>query len=361
MTSRERMLAVLRGEPVDRLPIEIHFVDYAVLEHYARHYRMEPDDFFEFLENDMRYVYTMDEVGCYMQDKQLIDYGVKTGFATPVPGVADAYTDGFGITWDASAIGQRPLSHGKSWEELDNFQMPDPHKEGMFYDFDNKVPGFREKDYAYVALQYYGPLEKFENMRGFENAMADFFMEEDKAEMLLDKIADYRVALAEEICARGVTMGHGGDDYGMQTGPLLSLETFRRFIKPRLARIYKVYKEHGLPVLHHSCGNCSAFIDDLIEIGVDALHPIQGSCMDIQQLYQRYGDRIVYYGGFNMHSFLEYGTPEEVKKGVKETIQVLGQHGRMVCAAVNIMNDVPLENFEALVEGIKEYRYLYSR
>lgn len=360
MTGRERMLAVMKGEPVDRFPIEIHFADAAVLKQFASHYHMKPDEFFDYLGNDMRYVYTMDEVGCYMQDEDLIKKGMEYGFATQDPKLSYAYTDGFGITWDADAIGQRPLSHGRSWEELKDFRMPDPHKEGMFYDFDQKVPGYRKKDLAYVALQYYGPLEKLENIRGFENAMTDFYLEEDLVSELLDKIADYRVALAEDICARGVVVGHGGDDYGIQNGPLMSLELWREFIKPRLARIYKVYKDHGLPVLHHSCGDCENFIDDLIEIGVDALHPIQASCMDIHKLYERYGDRIVYYGGFDTHYLLDHGSPEEIRANVKETIDTLGKHGRMVCAAINIMSNVPYENFEALIDGIKEYRNISS-
>ena len=64
MTSRERMLNVIKGEPVDRLPVEIHFVDAAVLEYYAKQYKMNPNEFFEYLENDIRYVHTMDELGC---------------------------------------------------------------------------------------------------------------------------------------------------------------------------------------------------------------------------------------------------------------------------------------------------------
>ena len=141
----------------------------------------------------------------------------------------------------------------------------------------------------------------------------------------------------------------------------MRLDMWREFIKPRLARIYKVYKDAGLPVLHHSCGDCYEFIDDLIEIGVDALHPIQASCMDIHKLEKRYGDRIVYYGGFDMHSFLEKGTPDEVRANVKHTIETLGKHGRMVCAAVNILDNIPIANFEALIDAIKEYRYLYSK
>ncbi|MCC8161664.1 MAG: hypothetical protein LIO86_00495 [Lachnospiraceae bacterium] len=361
MNRRERMMAVVRGEPVDRLPVEITFADATVVERFAEHYKKTPEEFIDSLENDMRYAYTMDEVGCYMQDKEMLDQALKTGFAFPDPTRPYAYTDGFGITWDSSSVGQRPLDKDRDWEELENYTAPDPHKEGMFLDFDRKVGKFREEDYAFYAAQYYGPLEKFEHIRGFENAMMDFYLEEDNAEALWDKLADYRTELAKEICKRGVVFGHGGDDYGVQRGPLLSLEVWRKFIKPRLARIYKVYKDNGLPVLHHSCGNCSIFIDDLLEIGVDALHPIQASAMDIHELYKRYGDRIVYYGGFDMHSLMEKGTPAQIRANVKDTIETLGKNGRMVCCAVNIMGDVPFENFEALVDAIYEYRYIYSK
>ena len=107
--------------------------------------------------------------------------------------------------------------------------------------------------------------------------------------------------------------------------------------------------------------DCSEFIDDLIEIGVDCLHPIQASAMDIHKLYERYGDSIVYYGGFDTHSFLNNSRPEKIRAMVKDAIETLGRNGRMVCAAINLTNEVPADNFKALLEAIKEYRYLHSR
>jgi uroporphyrinogen decarboxylase len=361
VTSRERMLAVVKGETIDRLPVEIHFIDERVKAHYANKLGMTIPELEDYLENDMRYVYTMDEVGCYMQDPDLIAHGVEFGFAIPDPEIPMAYTDGYGITWDASSPGQRPLSHGHDWEFLKKFQMPDPHKPGMFYDFDNKVPGYREKDLCYAALQYYGPLEKYENMRGFENAMMDFYLEPDLVNELLDKITDYRVEMAHQIVERRVVFGHGGDDYGTQRGPMLSHELFTEFIKPRLKKIYGVYKGAGLPVMHHSCGDCSSVIEDLIECGVDCLHPIQASAMDIHELYKRFGDRIVYYGGFDMQSFMIHSTPAQVRDMVQDAVKTLGKNGKMVCAAINITDEIPMDNFKELVDSIKEYRYMYTR
>lgn len=360
MTSRERMLAVIKGESVDRLPIDINFADALVVERFAKHYGMTSDEFMDSLGNDMRQIYSMDEPGCYMQDAEMLNVAFEKGFAKKNDLAEYAIEDEFGIIWDASGIGQRPLDVDRSWDILKDYKAPDPHKDGMFWDFDRKVQAYRDQDAAYYVGQYYGILEKFEHIRGFQNALMDFYLEEDYTHELLDKLTDYRVELAKEICKRGVVFGHGGDDYGIQRGPLISLDVWREYIKPRLARIYKVYKDNGVPVLHHSCGDCSIFIDDLLEIGVDALHPIQASAMDIHDLYKRYGDRIVYYGGFDMQSLMEKGTPEEIRKNVIDAIQTLGKHGRMVCCAVNIMMDVPFENFEALRDTIYEYRYKYS-
>lgn len=62
-----------------------------------------------------------------------------------------------------------------------------------------------------------------------------------------------------------------------------------------------------------------------------------------------------------MHYFLAQASPDDVRKGVKETIETLGKNGRMVCGAINILDDVPQKNFEALIEAIKEYRYIGGR
>ena len=358
MTSRERFLALVNGEEVDRLPVEIHFVDAAVAKYFADHYNMTVDEFFDYLENDVRYMYSMDEVGCYIQDTHLLEKSIEYGFARKDPNHEAGYYDGFGISWDASKTGQRPLTHGYDWDVLENFQMPDPNREGMFYDYDRHIQAYKEKDVAFGVLQYYGPLEKLENIRGFEGTMIDFYEEPELMEELLRKVTDYRVALAEEICKRGVTFGHGGDDYGSQHGPMISLSTFREFIKPCLKKIYGVYRDYGLPILHHSCGNCSAFFDDLKEVGVTLLHPIQASAMDIHQLHEDHGDTLVYYGGFDTEA-LERITPSEVVAMVKDTIDTLSKNNRMCCAAINITAQVPFENFDAMMDAIKEYRYIH--
>lgn len=365
MNSKERVRAVLTGQPVDRLPVEFHFADAEILEYFAGRYEMDSDDFLEYLENDIRYAYVMDELGCYMQDKHLLDYAIKNGFARQSQSHPQHVYDKWGVGWDSSATGQRPIYEPLSmwddperWTNLHEIKQPQAAAAGQFYDYERHEKDYQRHQYAVVILQYYGPLERCELLRGFNNFMCDMMEDKPHAEELLDMVADYRVELAELICQRDVAFGHGGDDYGTQSGPLLSLDLWRELIKPRLARIWAVYKEHGLPIVHHSCGNCEQFIDEMIDIGLDAIHPVQAETMDIDKLVKRYGDRVVYYGGFKTQSILTNGTPDDVKQNVKDTINTLGRSGRMFAAPINIMQNVPIKNFQALVESIHKYRYI---
>ena len=138
----------------------------------------------------------------------------------------------------------------------------------------------------------------------------------------------------------------------------MSLEMWREFYKPRLEKIWKVYKDAGLSVVHHSCGDCSLFLDDMIEIGLDGLHPVQSAAMDIEALGKRYGNNLVFYGGIDCQQTLSFGTPDEVRANVKYVVDCLGRHGNMVLAPINIMRNTSFENFEALVQAVREFRQL---
>ena len=114
--------------------------------------------------------------------------------------------------------------------------------------------------------------------------LADFIEEEELVSDLLDRITDFHVELAKRYIQLGVNCGRTVDDYGSQIGMIMSPPMWRKYIKPRLARIIAVYRNAGLPVIHHSCGNITPIIEDLIEIGVNVLNPVQPNVMDIQEL-----------------------------------------------------------------------------
>ncbi len=145
-----------------------------------------------------------------------------------------------------------------------------------------------------------------------------------------------------------------GDDFGMQTGPLLSPDLFDRTVKPYFAERIRRTKELGqCYYFHHSCGSIVPLIPSLIDCGVDILNPIQTSAaqMDPVQLKAQFGRDLVFWGAVDVQQFLRTAAPEEVREGVRRLCRVLGADGGYVMApGHNIQEDVPPENIVAWVE-----------
>jgi uroporphyrinogen decarboxylase len=138
----------------------------------------------------------------------------------------------------------------------------------------------------------------------------------------------------------------------------MSPALYRRLIKPTHARMVQAIKKFGKPVLLHSCGSVAAFIPDLVEIGIDALHPVQVTArdMDTARLKKEFGRDITFWGGIDTHRVLPRGTTAEVREEVRKRIADLAPGGGYVLGAVhNIQAEVPVENILAMVEAAKEF------
>lgn len=130
---------------------------------------------------------------------------------------------------------------------------------------------------------------------------------------------------------------------------------FRKYILPRLERIWKVFTDANIPILLHSCGNIIDYLPDLIDIGLKILEPTQ-PCMDLKYLKKEFGKDLIFFGGIDTQ-VLPYITPEETRKLTRDTVRILGKGGGYIMApSQEIMNDVPIENIKALVETIREER-----
>jgi len=127
-------------------------------------------------------------------------------------------------------------------------------------------------------------------------------------------------------------------------------------IKPRLARMFAVYRDAGLPTFMHSDGDISPIVPDLVEIGLSALNPVQPEVLDHAWLKQTFGDRLAFYGGVSTQTVLPHGSPAEVKAAVNSCIHTLAADGTGLVLAPShrMMADIPMENVEALLEALAE-------
>lgn len=360
MTSKERVQTTLKHQKADKMPVDYMFEDYRTMERLASHYGLEYEDLMDYLGCDIVYCNVMDEVQKFVYDPKLMDFVIKNGFATRDKNDEHIVYDRWGIGWRTNHDGERPIGNTviPSIEKIDSFMAPDPEKEGQLNELLEIEEKYNNKGYAVAVGQYYGLFEKAYLLLGYETCMYNHYDYPDETEELLDKIMAYRLGISRMLVKHDIAFGHSGDDYGTQRGPVMSLEMWRRFYKPRLAKIWNIYKSHGLSIVHHSCGDCSLFLDDMIEIGLDAIHPVQSAAMDIEALGERYGNNLVFYGGIDCQGVLENGTPDDVRQNVRDVVKYLGQYGNMVLSPINIMRDVSFENFEALVESVNKYREL---
>jgi uroporphyrinogen decarboxylase len=173
------------------------------------------------------------------------------------------------------------------------------------------------------------------------------------AENLLERITEIQVATARQFVALGVDGGYFGDDYGAQKGLLFSPQIWRRMFKPRLRRMFAVFREAGLPVILHSDGQIREIIPDLIEIGLSALNPVQPEVLDHAWLKRTFGNRLAFYGGISTQTVLPHGTPAEVEQAVRTCVRTLAADGSglLIAPSHGMMTDIPMENVDALLRA----------
>jgi uroporphyrinogen decarboxylase len=149
-----------------------------------------------------------------------------------------------------------------------------------------------------------------------------------------------------------------GDDSGTQRGPLMSPKACRTLLKPYYKRYFDFVKSKtDAKIFYHSCGNVTALVDDLTEIGVEVLNPVQVSALgDSAALKARFGDKVSFWGAIDTQHVLPSGTPEDVEEEVRLRIRTLGPGGGLVVASVhNFQPDVPTANIVAMAEATRKW------
>jgi uroporphyrinogen decarboxylase len=180
------------------------------------------------------------------------------------------------------------------------------------------------------------------------------------AEALVNVAATFQVEVATRALCEASTFVDAvclGDDIGTQQRPLLRPELYRRLIKPHHKRIVEAVKRFAKPVVYHTCGAVYPLIPDLIDVGIDALNPIQVSAagMDTARLKREFGKHLTFWGGVDTQSVLSRGTPDDVRREVARRIDDLASGGGYVlCAVHNIQAEVPPANVVAMFEAALE-------
>jgi uroporphyrinogen decarboxylase len=148
------------------------------------------------------------------------------------------------------------------------------------------------------------------------------------------------------------------DDVGMPDTMMISPQMWREFFKPRLAQIIEAARavKPDLRIIYHSDGYFEPIIEELMEIGVNAINPLQPEYMDAARIRSRFGPRLAFWGTVGRQTTFSYATPREIRKEVKERLDSLGRAGLVLCPAYDIDEpDIPWSNIAAFLGAVQTY------
>lgn len=254
---------------------------------------------------------------------------------------------------------ESPLAGDISLADVEAFSWPDPNDPSYVCGLAEEVQVLRqETDYAIILSLPVGFVHQSQFMRGYEAWLVDLLLDPGLAEAIMDHVLEiYLSIIGRMLGAVGdnIDVILYADDVGFQEQTMVSPELYRKFLKPRQARLFEFIKKHTeAKILYHTCGAVYPLIRDFIDIGLDILNPIQTTArgMDIQRLKEEFGQDLCFWGAIDVQHLLPYGNPVEVAAATQETIACLGTGGGYVLSATNnIQADTPPENILAMVKA----------
>jgi uroporphyrinogen decarboxylase len=371
---RDRVLAALNHEPTDRVPIDfggtfVSTIWYSAYEKLkeelgiattAKAANVSPTRRLAVVEPEVQDRFDVDTrylaLGQYEGDQKVID--------------EDTYFDEWGVTWRKSGEGPYLYVDGPFFgikkpdiALLDDYDWPDPDNPGYTRGLAERAAALRQNsDHAIILNMPVGIVHNAQFVRGFAESLTDLYKNREFLERLYGIITDWYVRVASnamEAVGDNIDIVFMGDDLASQQATMFDPEIYRAMIKPHQRRIMEVVKGYGQPkILYHSCGAVAPLIEDLIEIGVDALNPVQVTAkgMEPAGLKEAFGDRIAFWGGISTQKALPFGTPDEVRADVRHIIDCLGKDGGYVLNSVhNLQSDVPPKNIIAMFDEARVY------
>ncbi|MBW8041496.1 MAG: hypothetical protein FVQ85_16070 [Planctomycetes bacterium] len=278
------------------------------------------------------------------------------------------YTDAWGCVWETTDDGitgtvtQHPLA---DWKALESFAAPDPAETNGITKMDwseikQKILKAKTEGKHYVgSLEHGHTFQRLCYLRGYENLILD--MTDNGAEFgrLIEMVGTFNSGIVERYIEAGSEMICYPEDLGMQRGPMLSPEHFRRYIKPIYERIMSPAHKAGCLVHMHSDGDIRDLVDDLVVSGVDALN-LQDLVNGIDWIAAKLKGKVCIDIDIDRQQITRFGSPEQIDKLIREEVEKLGSREGGLMMIYGLYPGVPLDNVKAVMDAMERYASYYS-
>ncbi|MDD3715016.1 MAG: uroporphyrinogen decarboxylase family protein [Atribacterota bacterium] len=365
MTSRERFRKALNHQEPDRVPIDvgqdfhngIHEVAYRNLLAFLgeeddirlydriQHLAVCKESILERLHADTRYVFANAPSNWQIKVHADSSWADEWGVVRKNVGLYDESI-------------QCPLA-GASIDEIKSYQMPDPVDPARFTGLKERAKELYEgTQYAIIGGSAASLFYLSSELMGFQEYMERLALEPQVIEILVDRILEWEIKFFDkylEQVGEYVELVWMGDDWGMQSGPIMNPKIFKKLFMPRYKEFtHFVKSKTQAKIALHSCGSILWAMEDLYEAGVDVIHPLQATAFDMgdpEKIKKSFGNKLVFYSNLSNQSIIPHGTPEDVIKEVRDKIKILAPGGGyIISGGHNIQADVPPQNILALFD-----------
>ena len=371
MTHRERVLTALNHEEPDRVPKDLgqgpaSSINTLAYNRLVEHLGFQDKDADSKVNPFARTTYPSEammrrlDIDCRVLPVTMVGHEMLDD---------NTYRDEWGTLWARAEGGQFIFGEGPfqrkepTLAELDAHAWPDPRDPARIKGFKEAASRLREEnEYATVLQIPYAGVWDCQRVRGFAEFLEDLAARPVLAEAILEHCLLIDIGLAEfflDEIGGDVDIVSFGDDIGVQDSLMMGLEMYRRQVKPFHRRLVEAIKSKtNAKILMHNDGAIFPMIQDLIEIGVDCLNPVQVSArgMETDRLKAEFGANLSFWGAIDTHFALPRGTVEDVRNEVKQRIKDLAPGGGYVVGSVhNIQAEVPAKNVVAMFDAVEEF------
>lgn len=351
VTPRDNILRTLRRQGFDSVPVDVVFCESQINDFEKR-----------FGHRDYEAYFGLSHRSFEMDVQRNYRYGPDLYKREELPDstVFDEYGIGHS-KGSAAAFHMTRMHHplkGADLHEILDYPYPTV-PEGELLKLTKKVHALHANGLASFAFMQMTVWEASWYLRSMEELMVDMMLQDEKATALLDKITEFAISKATTYAQAGVDILSLGDDIGTQKTIMLDIELWQTWLKTRLEKVIKAARaiNPGILIFYHSCGYITPFIDQLVEVGVDILNPIQPECMSFDEVHDKFGDRLSFWGTLGTQELLPFGTRDDVLKTTLSRLKKCGEKGGIVIGPTHMVEpEVPWENLTAILEGIEHFQ-----
>ena len=349
LNADENMLRAVRFERPDVIPMRFH-VNAACWHHY-------PSDSLQ----ELMAAHPMLFPGFEPAD------GPITPDYTPEARAGQPYTDPWGCVWqttDDGIVGTVTTHPLADWVAFDHFAAPDPDRTDGRHAVDwDRIAGRlaqarRDGLIAHASLPHGHTFLTLCDLRGYENLVFDMADGDERLDRLVEMIGTFNLSLIERFIALGATWIEYPEDLGMQVGPMLSPEQFRRYIKPLYQRMMAPAREAGCIVHMHSDGDIRTLLDDLIDGGVEVIN-LQDLVNGIDWIAEKLAGKVCIDLDIDRQRVTRFGTPGEIDALIREAVEKLATRDGGLMMIFGLYPGTPLANVAALMDAMERYAKYY--